>query len=320
MANKNLKNAKDSRNLTIITNQNISLFVLAAGMGSRYGGLKQMEGFGPSGETLIDYSIYDAINAGFNKVVFVIRPDMEEIFTELFMTRYRDMINLQYVFQSVDKLPNWYKHNSERVKPWGTGHALLMAKDVIKEPTLIINGDDFYGSEAFEVSAKFLKKHCNENTYGITTYKLKNVLSENGTVKRGLCKGKKGYLEGIEELFEIKREGDGKISAERNGGEKVVLKDDDYISMNMFGVHPFVFPSLEKKFEKFLGEHPDSLTDEFLLPSIFDEMIAEKEVKFKMLHSEGTWVGVTYKEDAPFVKKKLNEFVQNGQYPQKLFK
>ena len=300
-------------------NKNISLFVLAAGMGSRYGGLKQMEGFGPSGETLIDYSIYDAINAGFEKVVFVIRPDMEEIFNEMFMTRYKDRIDLQYVFQSVDKIPRWYKLNPERVKPWGTGHALLMAKDVIKEPMLIINGDDFYGSDAFRVSAKFLKEECSEKTYGITTYKLKNVLSENGTVKRGLCKEKDGYLESIEELFEIKREEDGKIYGERLNGEKVELKDDDFISMNMFEVHPSVFSTLEEKFEKFLEEHPDSLTDEFLLPTIFDNMISNKEVEFKVLQSDGKWFGVTYKEDAPIVREKLQKLVDDGVYPEKLF-
>ena len=300
-------------------NKNISLFVLAAGMGSRYGGLKQMEGFGPSGETLIDYSIYDAINAGFEKVVFVIRPDMEEIFNEMFMTRYKDRIDLQYVFQSVDKLPSWYKLNPERVKPWGTGHAVLMAKDVIKEPMLIINADDFYGIEGFEVSAKFLRDECSEKVYGTTTYKLRNVLSDHGTVKRGVSKEKDGYLVSIEDILNVKMEEDGHMYGEQVGVGRIRLDDDEQASMNMFEVYPNVFDLLEEKFEVFLKEHPDSLTDEFNLSDMFGVMISEGKVVFKVLHSPGKWFGVTNPEDGPIVREKLQKLVDEGVYPEKLF-
>ena len=158
--------------------QDITMFVLAAGLGSRYGGLKQMEGFGPNGETIIDYSIYDAIKAGFNKIVFVIRPDMEEAFREIFLHKYQDKINLDYCFQSVDMLPNWYERNPKRTKPWGTTHALLVSKELIDEPFIVINGDDFYGQESFEIAADFLKNKCSENDYAIVGYPLKNVIPQ----------------------------------------------------------------------------------------------------------------------------------------------
>ncbi len=296
-------------------NKEISLFVLAAGMGSRYGGLKQMEGFGPNGETIIDYSIYDAVRAGFTKIVFVIRPDMEEAFNEIFMAKYKDKINISYVFQSIDILPSWYKLPAEREKPWGTGHALLMAKDAIKEPSLIINGDDFYGKEAFEISVKFLKEECNENTYGITTYKLKNVLSENGTVKRGVCEVENGQLKRVEEMFEIGRGSSGEITGKSIDGKEVVLNEDSSISMNMFGIHPSVFKFLEEKFDEFLKQNNDVSTGEFLLPTIFNGMVANEEVKFKVLQSDGEWFGVTYKEDAPYVRERLQQLVEKGVYP-----
>ncbi|HNU96894.1 MAG TPA: sugar phosphate nucleotidyltransferase, partial [Candidatus Portnoybacteria bacterium] len=180
-------------------NKKITLLILAAGMGSRYGGLKQMEKFGPNGETIIDYSIYDARLAGFNKFIFIIRPDMEQAFKEIFISKYQNKIDIDYVFQSLDKIPEWYKINSQRTKPWGTVHAMLMAKDIIREPFLIINGDDFYGRESFNLAYKFLNQECSEEKYCIITYKLKNVLSDNGTVKRGVCSVKNGYLEMIEE-------------------------------------------------------------------------------------------------------------------------
>lgn len=299
-------------------NKEISLFVLAAGMGSRYGGLKQMEGFGPNGETIIDYSIYDALKTGFTKIVFVIRPDMEEAFNEIFMSKYKDKVNISYVFQSLDKVPGWYEVPVEREKPWGTGHALLMAKDVIKEPSLIINGDDFYGREAFEISAKFLREECNEDLYEITAYKLKNVLSENGTVKRGVCEVEGDLLKKVEEIFEIGRGDDGVIRGAKINGEEVVLDENASISMNMFGVHPSVFESLEKKFDDFLKNNKDILKGEFLLPTIFNDMVSKNEVKFKILQSDAEWFGVTYKEDAPYVRERLKKLVDEGVYPSPL--
>jgi NDP-sugar pyrophosphorylase family protein len=264
-------------------NSKISLFVLAAGMGSRYGGLKQMEGFGPSGETIIDYSIYDAVKAGFDKFVFVIRPDMEEAFKEIFMSRYENKIDISYVFQTLDMLPNWYKLNPERTKPWGTGQAFLVAKEAIKEPTYIISGDDFFGKDTFDVVAKFLREECSKELYCIPTYKLKNVLSEYGTVKRGICFTKDGYLDHIEETFEVGRNKEGTIQGKKQTGETSTFEDNMPTAMSSYGVHPSVFDNLEKRFDIFLKNVKDDLTDEFLLPEIFSVMVRDGDIRIKML-------------------------------------
>lgn len=298
--------------------EKITLFVLAGGMGSRYGGLKQMESFGPSGETIIDYSIYDAIKSGFDRVVFAIRKDMEDAFNEVYMSKYNGKIDISYIFQSLSDVPNWYKVG-KREKPWGTAHAVLVAKDYVKEPFLIINGDDFYGRESFELSANFLKNECNRDTYCITSYKLKNVLSDNGSVKRGICNVNNGYLENIEEVFEIKRNNDGGITGvSSQSGNEMTLHDNDCVSMNMFGVYPSLFAHLDDKFDLFLKNLNDEEKDEFLLPTVFNEMVKDNDVKFKVLESNSNWFGVTYKEDAPIVRNKLCELVKNGEYPKDL--
>ncbi len=299
-------------------NSKISLFVLAAGMGSRYGGLKQMEGFGPSGETIIDYSIYNAVRAGFDRFVFVIRPDMEEAFNEVFMEKYKDKIDISYVFQSLDMLPDWYKLNPERTKPWGTGQAFLVAKDVIKEPTYIISGDDFFGKDTFDVVAKFLREECSEKLYSIPTYKLKNVLSEHGTVKRGICFTKDGYLDHIEETFEVARNDEGIIQGKKQTGEISTFEDDIPTAMSSYAVHPSVFENLENRFDIFLKNIKDDLTDEILLPEIFSDMVKDGDIKIKILESTSSWFGVTYKEDAPIVREKLRKLVDEGIYPKKL--
>jgi NDP-sugar pyrophosphorylase family protein len=297
----------------------ITLFVLAAGMGSRYGGLKQMEGFGPNGETIIDYSIYDAIKAGFDKVVFVIRPDMEEAFKEMFLDKYED-IEVEYCFQSVDMLPDWYELNPERTKPWGTGHALLVAKDKIKEPFLVINGDDFYGRESFRIAADFLRNECTEDTYAIPAYRLENVLSDAGTVKRGVCTTKDGYLVRIDETFEVERDLEDKISGVTWDGKPMEnLSDDTPISMNMFCLHPSAFEKFEKDFEKFLKKNEDELKGEYLLPVELSELIARGEIKMRVLETPAQWFGVTYKEDADIVREKLKELVEKGEYPETLW-
>lgn len=301
-------------------NDKISLFVLAAGMGSRYGGLKQMESFGPNGETIIDYSIYDAILSGFNRIIFVIRPDMEEAFKEIYISKYQNSkIKLEYIFQSLDIIPSKYSLNPEREKPWGTGHALLMAKGIINEPFLVINGDDFYGRESFQISAKFLRNECTSKLSGITTYKLKNVLSDNGTVKRGACEVKDGYLQSVEEIFELKRVGENKVDGIKPDGTAVSYKDDTAISMNMFTLHPVIFDILERKFDTFLQQYNQDLKEEFLLPTIVNEIIQEGNLEFKVLQSNGKWFGVTYREDAETVRKNLKELVQKGEYPDKLY-
>jgi NDP-sugar pyrophosphorylase family protein len=299
-------------------NSKISLFVLAAGMGSRYGGLKQMEGFGPNGETIIDYSIYDAIRAGFKKVVFVIRPDMEEAFNEIFMEKYKDKINISYVFQSVDMLPDWYELNPKRTKPWGTGHALLVGKEVINEPCLVISSDDFYGSLTFKNAHNFLKKECTEGVYGIPVYKLKNVLSKYGTVKRGICKTEGGYLINIEETFEVRRDEDGVIRGKKQTGQEVVLDDNTHVAMSAYGIHPFLFDILDEKFSDFLKNMKDGMTEEYLLPEILSQMVEEGIIRIKILESEDDWFGVTYPEDAQIVKKKLKQLVDKGEYPKNL--
>ena len=275
-------------------NSKISVLVMAAGMGSRYGGLKQMEGFGPNGETLIDYSIYDAINAGFDRIVFVIRPDMEEAFKEIFMSKYEGKIDIKYVFQSLDMIPDWYELNTERTKPWGTTHAVLVAKDVIHEPFLIINGDDFYGRNSFEIAAKFLREECQEGLYANIVYRLENVLSEFGGVKRGICDlDDQGYLKNITETFEIQRNEDIGITGVTWDGKPVNLKDNDLASMNMFAVHHSVFNLLEKEFESFLKNDDGDLKRESLIPVVYDEAIKRGEIKMKALETNAKWFGVT---------------------------
>lgn len=296
-------------------NSNITLFVLAAGMGSRYGGLKQMESFGPNGETIIDYSIHDAIQAGFSKIVFVIRPDMEEPFKEIFMSKYENKIDITYTFQSLNMVPDWYKVDPNREKPWGTVHAVLVAKEVINEPFLIINGDDFYGKEAFQIAAKFLKEKCAEKTYANVLYKLKNVLSDYGTVKRGVCTvDKDNNVQEIVETFDIKRNQDNSITGNTWDGKPVTLNDNDLISMNMFAVHNSVFNHLEEYFNNFLKEDNGDLKREALLPIALNNYIEKDKIEMKSVECNAKWFGVTVKEDAPIVREKLNELVEEGIY------
>lgn len=300
-------------------NSNISVYVLAAGMGSRYGGLKQMEGFGPNGETIIDYSIYDALRAGFNRIVFVIRPDMEEAFKEIFLQKYEDKIDIDYCFQTVDMLPDWYELNPERIKPWGTGHALIAGKGKIDTPFLIINGDDYYGKESFELAAKFLKEECSEELYAIPAYRLENVLSDVGTVKRGVCKVEEGYLTQIDECFDLERDKEAKIHGVTwDGKEMKDIPDNTLISMNMFCFHNNAFEKFEKEFSTFLKENKDELKGEFLLPVELSNFIKKGEVRVKAIETPSTWFGVTYPEDAPVVRAKLKELVDSGVYPEKL--
>ncbi|HCC67857.1 TPA: nucleotidyltransferase [Patescibacteria group bacterium] len=300
-------------------NSKISVCVLAAGMGSRYGGLKQMEGFGPSGETIIDYSIYDAIKAGFDRIVFVIRPDMEEAFREIFLSKYEGKIDIDYCFQTVGMVPDWYQLDPERIKPWGTGHALLVSKEKMDTPFIVINGDDFYGRESFEIAAKFLREECDEHTYAMPTYRLKNVLSESGSVKRGVCTVKNGYLEEIEETFDVKMDKDGIINGTTWDGKPMINMDKNTpISQNMFMCHDTATEKFEKRFEDFLRTNKDGLKGEFLLPIVFTDMIKNGEIKMRAIDTSAQWFGVTYKEDAPTVRAKLQELVDQGVYPKKL--
>ena len=301
-------------------NKKISLFVLAAGMGSRYGGLKQMEGFGPSGETIIDYSIYDAVKAGFEKVVFVIRPDMEEDFKDVFMKKYQDKIDIKYCFQSVDMVPDWYELDPERTKPWGTTHALLVSKDLLNEPFLVINGDDFYGQESFKIGADFLKNECDEGNYAIVGYPLKNVMSDIGTVKRGICQvDSKGNLKVLEETFDVKRGDDGVISGVTwDGKNRGNIDEESLASMNMFCYHPSIFKEFEEEFEQFLKENEDYLQGEYIMAVGLNNIVKEGKGKIKVLRTPSDWFGVTNPEDGPIVREKIRNLVEKGIYPSKL--
>lgn len=299
----------------------ITLFVLAAGMGSRYGGLKQMEGFGPNGETIIDYSIYDAIKVGFDGVVFVIRPDMEEAFKEIFLEKYNGKIDVDYCFQSVDMIPDWYELNPERTKPWGTIHALLVSKGLINTPFLVINGDDFYGYEAFKLSANFLREECGSKKYGIIGYPLKNVMSNMGTVKRGICKvDSEDNLKVLEETFEIMRDENGAINGVTwNGKQRENIDENTLASMNMFCYHPSVFKEFEQEFKQFLKENDDELQGEYIMSVGLNNLVKKDRVKIKVIETSSEWFGVTNPEDAIVVRNKLKELVKKGEYPEKLW-
>lgn len=303
-----------------MNNKKITLFVLAAGMGSRYGGLKQMEGFGPSGETIIDYSIYDAVKAGFDRFVFVIRPDMEEDFKDVFMKKYKGKIDINYCFQSVDMVPDWYELNPERTKPWGTTHALLVSKDLINEPFLVINGDDFYGQESFKIATDFLRNECDEGNYAIIGYPLKNVLSDMGTVKRGICQvDSEGNLKVLEETFDLRRDENGVINGVTWQGEKREGIDEESLaSMNMFCYHPSIFKEFEEEFEQFLKENEDHLQGEYIMAVGLNNIVKNNKGNIQVIQAPSEWFGVTNPEDGPIVREKLKNLVKQGIYPSKL--
>ena len=298
----------------------MTLVIMAAGMGSRFGGLKQIEPIDDNGNFIIDYSIYDAIKEGFTKVVFIIKKENFDVFKETIGKRVEKYIDVEYVFQELDKLPKGYKVPEGRVKPWGTGHAILCCKDVVKENFAIINSDDFYGRDAFRVIAEFLKNNKDNNMYAMAGYKVKNTLTENGSVKRGVCHEKDGYLTKIVES-NIERV-DGKLvaSALETGIEYEVF-DNDTVSMNMFGFTPLIFDYLEKRFPLFLDENKENnLKCEYLIPSIVFEQIEKDLVKVKVLKTDAVWQGITYREDKDKVVKELKKLVDKGEYPQNLWK
>ena len=297
-----------------------TLLILAAGMGSRYGGLKQLDGIGPNGETIMDYSIYDAKRAGFGKVVFVIRKSLEQDFKEKIFSKYEGFIDIDYVFQELDNLPEGCSVPEGREKPWGTAHAVMVAEEKIKEPFAVINADDFYGADSFTVMASFLQALDTENnyTYCLLAYKLKNTLSEHGSVSRGICElDKNKFLEKVVEHTKIYRE-NGKILSEFNG-EIVELREDAPTSMNLMGFTPSAFEYLKQYFRTFFDENHDNLKAEFYLPVFLTNVIKSGQGKVKVLPSNERWFGVTYQEDRPIVVESIKEKVANGEYPQKLF-
>ena len=298
-----------------------TLFVLAAGMGSRYGGLKQLDGLGPNGETIMDYSIYDAVRAGFGKVVFVIRHSFEQDFREKVVNKYEKVIPVEVVFQEIDYVPEGATYNKERVKPWGTNHALLMGKDVIKEPFAIINADDFYGKESYEVLAKFLtEKEGHSNEYCMVGYRVCNTLSESGSVSRGVCEvDAENNLTSVVERTSIERI-DNKIQFVDENGASVEIGENTPVSMNMWGFTPDYFEHSEAFFKKFLQKNGDNLKAEFYIPTLVNELVCNQTASCKVLDTPAKWFGVTYAEDRPQFVEKINDLVEKGIYPKQLWK
>ena len=301
----------------------MTLVIMAAGMGSRFGGLKQIEPIDEYGNFIIDYSIYDAIKEGFTKVVFIIKKENYDIFRDTVGKRVEKYIDVEYVFQEIDMLPEGYSVPEGRVKPWGTGHAILCCKDVVKENFAIINSDDFYGRDAFKVIAEFLRNVKEEksiNEYAMAGYKVKNTLTENGAVKRGICQVKDGYLTKLIESNIEKK--DGKlIATPLEGGEEFEVSEEDTVSMNMFGFTPKMFDYLEKRFPEFLDEHKDNLTKcEYLIPTIIFEEINSGNAKVEVLKTDAVWQGITYREDKDKVVKEIKKLVDSGEYPLGIWK
>lgn len=295
-----------------------TLVILAAGMASRYGSMKQTQGFGPSGETILEYSIYDAIRAGFKKVIFIIREEFAENFRAIFEPKLIDKIEIGYVFQELDMFVNGRQVPAERTKPWGTAHAVLCAKDVVNEPFAVINADDFYGRDAFEKSYRFLTGDCKENVYSIIGYELVKTLSDNGTVNRGVCQvDAKGNLASIAERLNI-ADIDGKIICDDDQQPKELPRDSQ-VSMNFWNFHPSIFPYSEKLFGQFLDENMNKPKAEFFIPIVADKFIREGKGVVNVIPTSAQWFGVTYKEDAPEVEAKLKEMVNQGEYPKSLW-
>ena len=297
-----------------------TLFILAAGMGSRYGGLKQLDGLGPNGETIMDYSVFDAMRAGFGKVVFVIRKDFEEDFRRVVLSKYADHVPCEVCFQGIDCLPEGFTRNPERTKPWGTNHAVLMAKDLIHEPFMVINADDFYGKESFEVMAKFLLDvNGQQGKYCMAGYRVGNTLSEHGTVSRGVCAtDKMGYLTDVVERTAIESK-DGHIVFPDENGNEIEIPFDTPVSMNMWGFTPEYFEYTEEAFKEFLKVSGQELKTEFYIPTLVNDLIKAGKATCQVLDTPAKWFGVTYADDRQMVVDKIQALVEAGVYPNKLF-
>lgn len=298
-----------------------SLVIMAAGMGSRFGGIKQLEPVGPGGEIIMDYSIYDAIEAGFNKVVFIIRRDLEKDFKEVVGNRIEKLVQVEYVFQELDDLPAGYKNPEGRTKPWGTGQAILSCREAVKEPFVVINADDYYGKEAFHKIYQFLNDPTyKENQYCMAAFILGNTLSDHGTVTRGVCKGENSILKNIVETSGIKQVGDHAI-AKDDADNDIILDLNGLVSMNMWGFKPGLFAELERGFIHFQSTLTDSnrMKKEYLLPEVIGNMINNQQVEVRVLKTSDRWFGVTYREDKATVEQSFQDLVNKGIYPSKLF-
>lgn len=297
-----------------------TLFVLAAGMGSRYGGLKQLDGLGPSAETIMDYSIFDALRGGFGKVVFVIRETFDKDFREKIISKYENKIPVEVVYQELDKLPAGFTVNPERTKPWGTNHAVLMGKDVIKEPFAVINADDFYGRESFAILAEYLSKmEGSKDKYCMVGYRVGNTLSESGTVARGVCEtNEQDLLTGVVERTEIERR-EGEVKFKDENGKWVAIADNTPVSMNMWGFTPDYFQHSEDYFVDFLKANANNIKAEYFIPLLVNHLIVNKIAEVKVLDTPSKWFGVTYANDRQSVVDKLQSLVNSGEYPTPLW-
>ena len=296
-----------------------TLFVLAAGMGSRYGGLKQIDGLGPNGETIMDYSVFDALRAGFGKIVFVIRKDFADDFKRVVLAKYEGKVPCEICFQAIDNVPEGYTYNPERTKPWGTNHAVLMGKDLIKEPFAVINADDFYGKESFEVLAKFLNEVAGkQNQYCMVGYRVCNTLSEHGSVSRGVCEtDAAGNLTNVVERTSIERKENGIFYTV--DGVDYALPENTPVSMNMWGFTPEYFGYVEEAFKTFLKERGQELKSEFYIPTLVNELIVAGKATCRVLDTTAKWFGVTYAEDRQMVVDKIAALTEAGVYPNPLF-
>lgn len=300
-----------------------TLVIMAAGMGSRFGGIKQLEALGPSGEIIIDYSIYDAIQAGFNKVVFIIRKDIEKDFKEVIGNRIEKYIPVEYVIQSLDDLPKGFTRPVDRVKPWGTGQAILACKGVVNEPFVVINADDYYGKEGFKKIHDYLENLEKDNKkydYCMAGFLLGNTLSNNGTVTRGVCSvDENNMLETVNETFEIQRKGDIAVGYDEKGNIKE-MRLDNPVSMNMWGFTPEFIDELDKEFAEFLNSIEEGdIKAEYLLPEVVDNMRKENRATVTVLNTSDKWIGITYKEDKPKVQEYFRNLSDRGVYPSKLW-
>ncbi len=291
-----------------------TLLILAAGMASRYGGMKQIEAFGPSGETIMDYSIYDAIRAGFGKVVFIIREEFADNFKSIFEPKLAGKVEIDYVFQELTSFTGGRVIPADRTKPWGTAHAVLCAKDAVREPFAVINADDFYGRDAFEKASKFLTSECNNSTWSIIGYELLNTLSEHGTVNRGVCQvDAHGNLASIVERLNISDQA-GKIICEDDHEPREISRDSK-VSMNFWCFSPYVFDFSEALFHAFLDKNISVPKSEFFIPLVADEYIRQSKGVIRVIPTSSSWFGVTYKQDAPAVKAAIDQLVSSGEYP-----
>ena len=296
-----------------------TILVLAAGMGSRYGGNKQLDEVGPSGETIIDYSIYDAIRSGFGKIVFVIRHDIEEQVKERFVEKLRGRIEVDYVFQEITNLPEGVQVSPDRAKPWGTSHAILVAENKIKEPFGVINADDYYGVESFKILHDFLVNDTDPNCYSIVGYKLGNTLSEHGHVNRGVCKvGSDGLLEHIVETRQIEKIPNG-AKAPGPDGQDLYFTGNEVVSMNLWGFKPTCYKFLKEEFRTFIDKRGMDLKSELDIPTSLDKFVKNGHITIKILMSNEKWFGVTYRDDKPFVVENIKKMIRKGIYPARIY-